>query len=99
MTAAYATGSLRSHVRFVCAVLLLCGAAIAQTPAQTQQPRTRRSQRVRMQEVQVTSPDGNVRFTIQPNAERLTYTVMMGNTVVLRPSPIIMILDGYDLLS
>jgi len=52
-----------------------------------------------MQEVQVTSPDGNVRFTIQPNAERLTYTVMMGNTVVLRPSPIIMILDGYDLLS
>jgi alpha-glucosidase len=52
-----------------------------------------------MQEVQVASPDGKVKLTILPNAERLTYTVMLGNTPVLEPSPIIMNLDGYDLSS
>ena len=72
----------------------------ARTPAQSQQsqpPGTRRSQRVRMQEVQVTSPDGNIKFTVLPNAERLTCTVMLGSTTVLEPSPIIMNVDGYDL--
>src|SRR5213594_2216501 len=82
------------------AVALCCAEMkFAPTPAQSQQPRTRRSQRVRMQEVQVTSPDSKVQFAIQPNAERQTYTVMLGNTTVLEPSPIITILDGYDLSS
>ena len=52
-----------------------------------------------MQEVQVASPDGKIKFTILPNAERLTFTVTMGNTVVIAPSPIVMKLDGYDLSS
>jgi len=43
-----------------------------------QRQRTRRSQRVRMEQVQVTSPDGNVRLTILPNAERLTFTLSTG---------------------
>lgn len=62
-----------------------------------QRSRTRRSQRVRMEQVQVASPDGNVKLTILPNAERLTFTVTLGNTTVLDPSTIVMNLDGYDL--
>jgi alpha-glucosidase len=52
-----------------------------------------------MQEVQVASPDGKIKFTILPNAERLTFSVTIGNTVVIEPSPIVMKLDGYDLSS
>jgi len=52
-----------------------------------------------MEQVQVASPDGNVKLTILPNAERLTFTVTLGNTTVLDPSTIIMNLDGYDLSS
>ena len=57
---------------------------------------TRRSQRVHMEQVQVASPDGKVKLTILPNAERLTFTVTLGNTTVLEPSTIVMNLDGYD---
>ena len=35
----------------------------------------------------------------QIHAERLTFTVKMGKTVVIEPSPIVMKLDGYDLSS
>jgi len=52
-----------------------------------------------MQEVQVASPDGKIKFTVLPNAERLTFTVTMGDTVVIEPSPVVMKLDGYDLSS
>ena len=62
-----------------------------------QAPATRRSQRVRMEAIDVRSPDGQVRFTFLPNAERLTFTVTRGNTTVLEPSPIVLTLDGYDL--
>ncbi len=61
--------------------------------------RTRRSQRVRMEQVQVVSPDGNVKLAVLPNAERLIFTVTLGNTVVIGPSTIVMNLDGYDLSS
>ena len=64
-----------------------------------QRSRTRRSQRVRMEQVQVVGPDGNVKLTVLPNAERLTFTVTLGNTTVLDPSTIVMNLDGYDLSS
>ncbi len=69
--------------------------------AQTQPPqeKTRRSHRVRMQEVQIASPDGKLKFTVLPNAERLTFAVTMGNTTVIESSPIVMKLDGYDLSS
>ncbi len=77
----------------------LSQASFAQAQPQAQPPRSRRSQRVHMQEVQVASPDGKIKFTILPNAERLTFTVTMGNTVVIEPSPIAMKLDGYDLSS
>jgi len=77
----------------------LSQASFAQAQPQAQPPRSRRSQRVHMQEVQVASPDGKIKFTILPNAERLTFTVTMGNTVVIEPSPIVMKLDGYDLSS
>src|SRR5437867_11233288 len=77
----------------------LSQASFAQAQAQSQPPKSRRSQRVHMQEVQVTSPDSKIKFTILPNAVRLTFTVTMGNTAVNEPSPIAMKLDGYDLTS
>jgi alpha-glucosidase len=52
-----------------------------------------------MEQVQVASPDGKVRLTILPNAERLTFTVTLGDTPVLEPSTIVMKVDGYDLSS
>jgi len=50
-----------------------------------------------MELVQVSSPDGNVKLALLPNAERLTFKVATGETTVLEPSTISMILDGYDL--
>jgi alpha-glucosidase len=50
-----------------------------------------------MEQVQVASPDGNVKLTILPNAERLTFTVTLGDTTVLEKSTIVMNVDGYDL--
>ena len=64
-----------------------------------QASKTRRSQRVRMEQVQVLSPDGKVALTILPNAERLTFTVTLGDTPVIEPSTIVMNVDGYDLSS
>ena len=64
-----------------------------------QRQRTRRSQRVRMEQIQLASPDGNVALTILPNAERLTFTVTLGSTTIIDPSTIVMNLDGYDLSS
>jgi alpha-glucosidase len=64
---------------------------------QSQTPASRRSQRVHMPQVRVASPDGAVVMTLLPNAERLAYTVSLGDTVVLDPSTIAMELDGYDL--
>jgi alpha-glucosidase len=52
-----------------------------------------------MKEVQVTSPDGRITFTLGPNPERLTWSVMLGETVVIEPSPLDMRMDGYDLSS
>jgi alpha-glucosidase len=52
-----------------------------------------------MEQVQVISPDGNVKLTILPNAERLSFTVTLGSTIVVDPSTIVMNLDGYDLSS
>jgi alpha-glucosidase len=80
-------------------VTALCLAQIVLGQAQSQPPKSRRSQRVRMQEVQVTSPDGKIKFTILPDAERLAFTVSLGNTIVIEPSSIVMKLDGYDLSS
>jgi alpha-glucosidase len=92
------------------AVLAGIGIALAWAEAASAQPaqsspgsrpsseqRPRRSQRVKMQAVQVASPDGQVRFTLLPNAERLTFTVTRGDTTVIEPSPLAMDLDGYDL--
>ena len=78
-------------------VVILC---LAETnPAAGQASKTRRSQRVRMEQVQVTSPDGKVKMTILPNAERLTFTVTLGDTPVLDPSTIVMNVDSFDLSS
>ncbi len=71
--------------------------SFAEAQARRQRQRTRRSQRVRMEQVQVASPDGKVQLTILPNAERLTFTVTLGNAIVLDPSTIIMNVEGYDL--
>jgi alpha-glucosidase len=80
-------------------VIALCLAEANPTMGQRSRTNTRRSQRVRMEQVQVASPDGNVKLTILPNAERLSFTVTLGNTVVIDPSTIVMNLDGYDLSS
>ena len=80
-------------------VFVLC--LVDANPVLGQRSRTssRRSQRVKMEQVQVASPDGNIKLTILPNAERLGFTITIGNTVVIDPSTIVMILDGYDLSS
>src|SRR5262245_43127245 len=61
---------------------------------------TRRSQRVRpMDEVQVASPDGKVKFFVGSNAERLTYWVTLDNKTVIEPSGLDLRMDGYLLSS
>ena len=64
-----------------------------------QRPTSRRSTRVKMEQVEVSSPDGKVSVTVLPNAERLTFTVKRDGATVIDPSPIVMVLDGYDLSS
>jgi len=49
-----------------------------------------------MPEISVVSPDGFLKFTLLPNAEQLTFTVTMQDTTVVEPSPLRMLLDGYD---
>jgi alpha-glucosidase len=78
--------------------ILLAGLSanyLAQTTARP--PASRRSQRIKMPEVRVTSPDGKVAFTLLANPERLTYSVTLDGAPVIQASPIIMKLDGYDL--
>jgi alpha-glucosidase len=60
---------------------------------------SRRSQRVRMEQVEVASPDGNVRFVLAPNAERLTFSVKIGDVTVVESSALRLVVDGYDLPS
>ena len=82
----------------VVAICLAITCSDAQTaPAAHQAPATRRSQRVQMTALDVQSPDGQVTFTILPNAERVTFRVALGSTAVIESSPIVMTLDGYDL--
>jgi alpha-glucosidase len=57
----------------------------------------RRTRRDRMDEVQVTSPDGRISLVVLPNADRLGYTVKMGDTTVIEPSNISLFVDGFDL--
>ena len=54
----------------------------AQQRAQEERRRSgdRRSRRVRMERVEVASPDGRIVFTLLPNAERLTFHVTLENT-------------------
>src|SRR5256884_6908896 len=98
------TTLFRSLLRSVLAVVTALwfaaeGFSSTMSQAQSQPAKTRRSQRVHMEEVQVASPDGKLKFTVLPNAERLTFTVVFGNTTVIEPSRIVMKLDGYDLSS
>jgi alpha-glucosidase len=67
------------------------------TPVPQQTPATRRSQRLRMPLLEVNSPNGQVTFKLLPNAERLTFTLTLGNTSAIDPSPLALTLDGYDL--
>ena len=82
-------------------VATLAAPFVGKTLAQDQEerPRDRRSQRVRMEEIKVTSPDGKVQFTLLQNAERLSYTVTMGGATVIAPSTLSLTVDGYDLAS
>jgi len=57
----------------------------------------RRTRRDRMGEVCVASPDGRVSFIVLPNADRLSYTVKLGDTTVIEPSNISLFVDGFDL--
>lgn len=54
---------------------------------------------MRLQQVQVVSPSGKVKFTLLPNAERLTFTVSLDDTAILEASPLAMLVDGVDLSS
>ena len=84
---------IRKYAILGLAVILFLGKVSFARP----RSRTRRSQRVCMEQVQVASPNGKVKLTVLPNAERLTFTVMLGDTTVLGLSTIVMNLDGYDL--
>ena len=71
---------------------------LAQSPSREQ--RSRRLIRVvPMKQIDVKSPNGGVTFSLLPNAERLTFTVKLGEATILDPSPIVMKVDGYDLSS
>ncbi len=78
-------------------LVTMCLAAPGFGQTRPRQEGTKRSQRVRMEEVQVRSPNGRIAFTILPNAERLTFTATSGGTAVLSPSTIVMKVDDYDL--
>jgi alpha-glucosidase len=80
-------------------VVVLCLTEANPTMGQRPRTSTRRSQRVKMEQMEVASPDGNIKLTVLPNAERLSFAVTMGETVVIDPSTIVMNLDGYDLSS
>jgi len=64
---------------------------------QAQPASSRRSQRIKMQDVRVASPDGKLALTFAANAERLNFAVTLESTPVLDASSIAMMLDGYDL--
>ena len=70
-----------------------------QKQRQSQGQTSRRSQRVKTEQIQVASPDGKVKLTIGPNAERLTFTVTLGDKIVIEPSTLVMKVDDYDLSS
>ncbi len=78
-------------------VLSLAPGLVAAASAAESQ--SRRSQRVRTERIEVTSPNGKVRFVLLPNAERLTFIVAVGDTTLIEPSAIVMKVDGYDLTS
>jgi alpha-glucosidase len=81
------------------ACLTLISVLAGQVHAQDDSQRSRRSQRVKLEEVHLASPDGQVKFTVLPNAERLTFTVTLGSTPVIEPSSLAMQLDDFDLSS
>ena len=85
-------------VMAICLAMTLGGPTSPQTIASgPQTPASRRSQRVQMQALDLRSPNGQVTFTFLPNAERLSFTIRVGDTTVIEPSPIVLTLDGYDL--
>src|SRR3989304_427812 len=89
--------TMRTEIRKCVIIGLAVAMSMAEAGVARQRQSTRRSQRVRMEQVQVTGPDGKVKLTILPNAERLTFTVELRATTVLDPSTIVMYVDGYDL--
>jgi alpha-glucosidase len=89
------------HLTLLAVVLnALVGPEIGLAQSQSREQRSRRLIRVvPMKQVDVTSPNGKVVFSLLPNAERLTLTVRLDGATVLDPSPIVMKVDGYDLSS
>ena len=85
------------EIRKFAIIVLAVALCLAEMSFARQRSKSRRSQRVRMEQVQVASPDGNVKLTVLPNAERLTFTVTLGDTTVLEHSTIVMNVNGYDL--
>ncbi|MBN2272101.1 MAG: glycoside hydrolase family 97 N-terminal domain-containing protein, partial [Sedimentisphaerales bacterium] len=88
---------MRTEIKNFVIIGLVAVLSLAEPGFARQRQTTRRSQRVRMEQVQLAGPDGRVKLTILPNAERLTFTVALGETTVLDPSTIVMNVDGYDL--
>ncbi|MBI3469307.1 MAG: glycoside hydrolase family 97 N-terminal domain-containing protein [Planctomycetes bacterium] len=89
--------TLRFTVVCLAATLLPAVDLLAQARSSTQQQRSRRSQRVRMEEIVISSPGGGVQLRFLPNAERLMFDVTMAGKAVLDPSPVVMRLDHFDL--
>lgn len=91
--------------RLTLVATLLAASASAQAPAgapttDARPAASRRTQRVvPFPAAQVASPDGRVKFLLAGNAERLTFSVQLGATTVIEPSPLRLLVDGNDLAS
>ena len=72
-------------------------AALQQAQEERQRSGDRRSRRLRMERLDVASPDGRIVFTLLPNTERLSFTVTMDGRTAIDPSPVQMEVDGFDL--
>jgi hypothetical protein len=83
--------TMRTEIRKCVIIGLAVAMSLAEAGLARQRQTTRRSQRVRMEQVQVAGPDGKVKLTILPNAERLTFTAELGGKTVLDPSTIVLV--------
>lgn len=90
---------MQPDIRNCTVIGIIVAFCLADTGLGQPSQKTRRSQRVSMDQISIVSPNRQVKLTLLPNAERLTFAVTLGDEAVMDPSTIAMKLDGYDLSS